>query len=399
MKTLYIDCGRGAAGDMLAAALLELLPDPAAFVSDLNALGIPGVTVSLERVQKCGITGSHFRVEVNRQEETPDRIPHGHSHSSMAHIEDQVFSLSLPTMVKLEVLAVYQLLAQAESKVHGVPVSDIHFHEVGTMDALVDITAVCWLMYRLKPDRIAASAVHVGGGTVRCAHGVLPVPAPATALLLEGIPTYGGSIPSELCTPTGAALLRHFVTAYGPQPVLTVERIGYGMGKKDFERANCLRCLLGEEPSGTSDTVLELKCNIDDMTGEALGFALEALLAAGALDAYTVPIGMKKSRPGVQLCVLCREGQREQMTGLLFRHTTTLGVREALCRRAVLTRREAVISTPYGPVGKKISAGFGVRREKYEYEDLARIAREQGKNLDWARAVCQEAEKHSSANQ
>jgi len=392
MKTLYIDCGMGAAGDMLAAALLELLPDPEEFIADLNDLGIPGVTVSLERSRKCGITGSHFRVEINGQEETPDAVLHGHTHSSMAHIEDHVFAFPLPTTVKLDILAVYQLIAQAESRVHGVPVSNIHFHEVGTMDALADITAVCWLMYRLKPERITASAVHVGSGTVRCAHGVLPVPAPATALLLEGVPTYGGSIPSELCTPTGAALLRHFVTAYGPQPVMTVERIGYGMGKKDFDRANCLRCLLGEETAEASDTVLELKCNIDDMTGESLGFAMETLLDAGALDVYTVPIGMKKSRPGVQLCVLCREGQREAMARLLFRHTTTLGVRETLCRRSVLTRREAVVSTPYGPVHKKMSAGFGIRREKYEYEDLARIAREQGQSLDWARTVCKKAD-------
>lgn len=249
MKTLYIDCGMGAAGDMLSAALLELLPDPEGFVERLNSLGIPGVHVTREKAVKCGITGTHLRVEIHGQEEgeAAHGHPHHHSHSGMEEIEHLMGKLPIPTMVKLDVLAVYRLIAQAESKVHGVPVSQVHFHEVGAMDAVADITAVCLLLRELDPDRIVASAVHVGSGTVRCAHGVLPVPAPATARILEGVPIYGGEVRGELCTPTGAALLKHFATDFCPMPLMRLEKTGYGMGKKDFgDRANCVRAMIGE---------------------------------------------------------------------------------------------------------------------------------------------------------
>ena len=383
MKTLYIDCGMGAAGDMLSAALLELLPDPERFVERLNSLGIPGVHVTREKAVKCGITGTHLRVEIHGQEEgeAAHGHPHHHSHSGMEEIEHLVGKLPIPTMVKLDVLAVYRLIAQAESKVHGVPVSQVHFHEVGAMDAVADITAVCLLLRELDPDRIVASAVHVGSGTVRCAHGILPVPAPATADLLRGIPIYSGEISGELCTPTGAALLKHFVTEFGPMPSMEVDAIGYGMGKKDFPRANCVRVLLGKTPD-REDRIVKLECNVDDMTGEALGFALERLMELGALDVFTIPIGMKKSRPGTLLCVLCRAEDKERMTAALFRHTTTLGVREQDCRRSVLQRRVETVDSPYGPVRKKVSTGYGVRREKYENADLVKIAREQDMSLE-----------------
>lgn len=377
MKTLYIDCGMGAAGDMLTAALLELLPDRDAFVEELNGLGIPGVHFSPEPSEKCGITGTHMRVTVHGLEEGSD---HHHHHGSMSDIRDIVSGLPIPTMVKLDILAVYEEIAQAESHVHGVPVAQIHFHEVGTLDAIADVTAVCLLLHRLNPDRILSSPVHVGSGQVRCAHGILPVPAPATAYLLREIPIYGGSIEGELCTPTGAALLKHFVTEFGDMPVMKVNAIGYGMGKKDFPRANCLRCLLGETED-PGDRILELRCNVDDMTGEAIGFALEQLLKLGALDAFTVPIGMKKSRPGVLISVLCRETQRKDMVRLLFRHTSTLGIREYLCNRYTLNRRSETVDTPYGAVRKKVSSGYGVHREKYEYDDLAKIAAEQNLSL------------------
>ena len=378
MKTLYLDCGMGAAGDMLTAALLELLPEKDAFVEELNALGIPGVRFSAEKSIKCGITGTHMQVTVNGEEESDHS--HHHSHGAMSDIRAIVNGLPIPTMVKLDILAVYEEIAQAESHVHGVPVSQIHFHEVGTMDAVADVTAVCLLLHRLDVDRIVASPVHVGSGQVCCAHGILPVPAPATAYLLRDIPIYGGEIPGELCTPTGAALLKHFAASFGELPVMKVHSIGYGMGKKDFPRANCVRALLGETKD-PGDGIVELRCNIDDMTGEAIGFALEQLLSQGALDAFTVPIGMKKSRPGVLITVLCREAQKDAMTGLLFRHTTTLGIREFPCSRCTLSRTVESVSTPYGTVRKKISAGYGVRREKYEYDDLSRIAREQGVSL------------------
>lgn len=376
MKTLYLDCSMGAAGDMLTAALLELLPDRDAFVEELNALGIPGVGFSAEKCEKCGILGTHMAVTVYGEEESD----HPHHHGHLGDIRGIVSSLPIPTMVKLDILSVYEEIAQAESHVHGVPVEQIHFHEVGTMDAIADVTAVCLLLHRLAPDKIIVSPVHVGSGQVRCAHGILPVPAPATAYLLRGIPIYGGSIAGELCTPTGAALIKHFATEFGEMPVMTVSAIGYGMGKKEFPRANCVRALLGESED-PADVIVELRCNVDDMTGEAIGFALDQLLGSGALDAFTVPIGMKKSRPGVLITVLCREDRKDTMIRLLLKHTTTLGVREFPCQRYTLNRTVETVDTPYGPIRKKVSSGYGVRREKYEYEDLSKIAREQGLSI------------------
>lgn len=372
MRTIYLDCGMGAAGDMLTAALLELMPNQDAFVEELNGLGIPGIRFTAEKCEKCGIFGTHMKVTVLGEEEDD----HHHHHGHLADIRGIVSGLPLPTMVKLDILAVYEEIAQAESHVHGVPVEHIHFHEVGTMDAIADVTAVCLLLHRLAPDKIIVSPVHVGSGQVRCAHGILPVPAPATAYLLRGIPIYGGSIDGELCTPTGAALLKHFATEFGQMPVMKVQAIGYGMGRKDFPRANCVRALLGETEAPI-DAIVELRCNVDDMTGEAIGFALEQLLGSGALDAFTVPVGMKKSRPGVLITVLCREEKKEAMVHLLLKHTTTLGVREFPCRRYALSRTMEVVNTPFGPVRKKVSSGYGVRREKLEYDDLAKIAKEQ----------------------
>lgn len=372
MRTIYLDCGMGAAGDMLTAALLELMPNQDAFVEELNGLGIPGIRFTAEKCEKCGILGTHMKVTIHGEEEDD----HHHHHGHLADIRGIVSGLPLPTIVKLDILAVYEEIAQAESHVHGVPVEHIHFHEVGTMDAIADVTAVCLLLHRLAPDKIIASPVHVGSGQVRCAHGILPVPAPATAYLLRGIPIYGGSIDGELCTPTGAALLRHFASEFGDMPVMKVHSIGYGMGKKDFPRANCVRALLGETEAPI-DAIVELRCNVDDMTGEAIGFALEQLLGSGALDAFTVPVGMKKSRPGVLITVLCREEKKEAMVHLLLKHTTTLGVREFPCRRYALSRTMEVVNTPFGPVRKKVSSGYGVRREKLEYDDLAKIAKEQ----------------------
>lgn len=220
----------------------------------------------------------------------------------------------------------------------------------------------------------------VGTGQVRCAHGLLPVPAPAAALLLQGVPIYGGDIQGELCTPTGAALLKHFVTRFGDMPVMRPCAVGYGCGQKDFPAANCLRAMLGEAEDG-GDSVVELSCNVDDMTGEELGFAMERLLEGGALDVYTVPIGMKKSRPGTLLRVMCAPADREGLCALLFRHTTTLGVRECALRRHVLQRQCLTLDTPLGPVRQKRASGYGVAREKYEFDDLAAIARERGIGL------------------
>lgn len=376
MRTLYIDCQMGAAGDMLSAALLELLPDPDGFLREINDLHIPGVQITRERAVKCGITGTHLCVSVNgTQESEHHHEHHDHHHGSLREIEHVLSHLEISKKIKYQVLAIYDRIAQAESEVHGVPVSQIHFHEVGAMDAVADILMTCLLMEKIAPEQVIVSPVHVGSGSVRCAHGILPVPAPATACLLRDVPIYSGSIVGELCTPTGAALLTEFATAFSAMPVMKTSAIGYGMGKKDFPQANCVRVLLGQtEDAG--DTVVELQCNLDDMTPETIGFAMEQLLQEGALDVYTTPIGMKKGRPGVLLTVLCRPNDKDAMVQALFKHTTTLGIRQQQFSRYTLQRRVETLQTPYGPVRKKISTGYGVVREKLEYEDLAEIARD-----------------------
>ena len=393
MKVIYLDCSMGAAGDMLMAALYELLDDKQAFLDTMRGLGLPGIEISAEPAVKCGITGTHMKVLVHGSEELDalhDHLhehAHEHSHDHEHHhhtelheIEHLMEHLSLPRAVRDDALAVYHRIAEAESKVHGRPVDQIHFHEVGTLDALADVVGVCLLMHLLAPEKVYASSVHVGCGQVKCAHGILPVPAPATALLLAGVPIYGGAIQGELCTPTGAALLTHFVTKFGELPAMRLLKSGYGMGTKDFPAANCVRAMLGEQDAPTEE-ILELSCNLDDCTGEAIGFAMERLLDAGALDVYWTSVGMKKNRPGILLTCMCRPLDREKMVELLFRHTTTLGVRESAFRRYTLSRESKTIQTPDGDIRVKVSTGYGVAREKPEFEDLAKIARKTGKSL------------------
>ncbi|MCQ2597826.1 MAG: nickel pincer cofactor biosynthesis protein LarC [Treponema sp.] len=421
MKTLYIDCSMGAAGDMLTAALLELLEkdERENFLSKLNSMGLHGIEYKLEPSEKCGITGSHMTVLVHGQEEDESMHDnhhehehhhehedhhhelehhhehkdhhhdhehsheghHHHEHSSMDGIRHIVCDhLNISESVKKSVMDVYGIIAEAESKVHGKPVTEIHFHEVGSMDAVADVTAVCLLMETLGVEKVLASPVHVGSGTVKCAHGVLPVPAPATANILKDIPVYSGEIRGELCTPTGAALLKYFVSDFCPMPLMKVSKIGYGMGKKDFERVNCVRVMLGTTQE-KDDDVLELSCNLDDMTAEKIGFAMEKLFESGALDVYTVPVGMKKNRPGTLMRILCKEADKEKMVQEIFRHTTTNGIRQARLERYVLNRKMETIETEWGPVRNKIVSGYGTERSKLEYEDLARIARETGMSI------------------
>ncbi|WP_026660775.1 nickel pincer cofactor biosynthesis protein LarC [Butyrivibrio sp. AC2005] len=422
MKTLYIECKMGVAGDMLSAALLELCDNREEMMNMLSEMEIPGVTFSLEKSEKCGIVGSHLAVKVNGEEEVSEDVDHEHSHEydhshehkhnhehehnhehshehdhdhahthshhhrHLSDIEDIVRKLNIPESVKSDIMNVYKLIAEAESKVHGREVTEVHFHEVGTMDAIADIAAACLIMHELAPQKVIASPIHVGSGQVKCAHGILPVPAPATALLLNGIPSYSGDVKGELCTPTGAALIKYFADGFGSQPVMSVEKIGYGMGKKDFAQANCVRTMLGncddEASDELTDVISELVCNLDDMTPEAIGFATERLMEEGALDVFTTPIGMKKNRPGTMLTVLCKENQKQEFVRKIFKHTTTIGIRENLCKRYILHREEKVVNTPDGEIRVKEVSGYGVMREKKEYEDLARIARSKGTALE-----------------
>lgn len=403
MKTLYIECAMGAAGDMLSAALYELLPEKEKFIEKLNSIGLENVTVNAEKSVKCGIGGTHFSVRINGEEEGHEHHhehehehehhhehqhehehhhdhEHHHHHSSMNDIEHIVDSLKISDDVKKDVMAVYKQIAEAESHAHGVPVTDIHFHEVGTMDAVADITAVCMLMNELAPDRVIVSPVNVGKGHVHCAHGILPVPAPATAHILMGVPTYSGHISGELCTPTGAALLKHFADKFGDMPAMAVSAIGYGMGKKDFEAANCVRAFIGEENT-SDDNMYEICCNVDDMTAEAIAYAVNKLFTV-CNDVYTVPVGMKKSRMGTMICALCSGENREAAVRLMLRHTSTIGVRERVIKRYIMDRTIETEETVFGNVRKKCSAGYGAEKSKYEFDDISRIADENDMSID-----------------
>ena len=384
MKLLYLECNMGAAGDMLAAALLELLPEPEQFWESVRRISLPGVETTAHPVEKCGIAGTAVDVLIHGDTEgTVNRDLMQKHDLHFSDIRKILGSANLPPKVLHDTLAVYQLLAQAESHVHGIPVEQVHFHEVGMLDAIADIVHVCLLLYLLAPDKIVVSPVNVGSGQVCCQHGILPVPAPATAYLLCGIPTYSNDIRGELCTPTGAALLSYFGTEFGEQPVMNVEQIGYGMGKKDFPVVNCVRAFWGESFDNmlNMDIVMELSCNLDDMTPEAIAFATEILFKEGALDVFTTPVYMKKNRPAIMLTCLCRSEKKDYMTELLFKHTSTLGVREKLCYRSVLKRKEETVETKWGSMRVKCSEGYGVRRYKAEFDDLEIIAQKENLSL------------------
>lgn len=379
MRTLYIDCSMGCAGDMLTAALLELHPDKDDFLSRMNAALGGKAVLSASPDSKCGLRGTHVTVLINGDEEG-EKTHHHHEHTSITEIMAFIDLVPLDEAIRVNAKKVYSIIAEAESRVHGHPMENVHFHEVGSLDALADVLSVCTLMHELAPERILASEVNVGSGTVRCAHGVLPVPAPATELILRGVPIYSGQIRSELCTPTGAALLKYFVRKFGAMPTMQIENAGCGTGKKNFECANVVRAFIGET-TDEGDRIIELACNLDDMTPEELSFAMEELFSLGALDVYFTNIGMKKSRPGVKLTCMCRERQRKQMLECIFKHTTTLGVREYVCKRYELGRSEKTVRTLDGEVRVKISSGYGAVREKAEYEDLAALARKSGKTI------------------
>ncbi len=390
MRTLYIECNMGAAGDMLLAALYELLEDKSAFLDTMNGLGLPGVHLEAVPGTTCGIAGTHMRVTVHGEEEHEPAAGHDHAHphehahahahhhATPGHIAEIIDGLTLPDAAKQHARSVYDAIAAAEAKAHGCPVGDVHYHEVGALDAVADVTGVCYALHLLQPERVVVSPIHVGSGTVRCAHGVMPVPAPATANLLTGVPIYGGAVQGELCTPTGAALLTHFAASFGPMPVMSVEAAGVGIGTKTFEQANCVRAFLGETADETNGEIVELVCNIDDMTPEALAFASARLLDLGALDVYTVPGTMKKGRPGHVLTVLCRREQEGEMARQVLAQTTTNGLRVRRCGKYFLTPGAGEAATQWGPVRVKWARGFGVTHCKPEYDDVARLAREHG---------------------
>ena len=398
-KILYIDCGMGAAGDMLSAALYELLDDPLKekYIEEVNSAGIEGVSVTAKPDTKAGIAGTHMSVLIDGEEEQSvdhhhdhdhehehghehhhdhdhdhdhHHDHHHHHHASMADVDAIIDKTSFSDKVKADAKAVYRLIAAAESRAHGKNVSEIHFHEVGMKDAIADVLGTCRLMEMISPDMVLASPLRTGFGEVKCAHGIVPVPAPATAYLLEGIPSYAGDIRGEMLTPTGAALLKYYVKDYINPPLMIPEKVGYGCGTREFERANCDRAIIGH----TTNHITELSANIDDMTGEELGFAADIMRKAGALEVFTTPVFMKKNRPGYILTVLCLAEDEVPIRNLFFKHTSTWGIRRRDVERYCMNTRIETRDTSSGPVRFKIGEGFGITRTKPEYEDIAAIA-------------------------
>lgn len=385
MKTVYFDCSMGASAEMLAAALLEICPEQDKIIKCLNELELPGVTFMEEQAVRGGIKGTCMAIQVN-------------SEMNVGNLEElfafRLESLKLPQTVKNDIQAVYHLIDQAECAV-GSRAEDskrsYHFFDSEMAAAI----AVCFLLHELALEWITASDIAVGSGLVQDVNGnFYPVPLPATAWILQGIPTYGGQISGECCTVAGAALLRYFVQKFGSQPRMCVKQIGYGFRDQKStqkaavtdtdeqeQRKNTLMRAMWGETEERRDSVLELSCNLDDMTPERIGFAMEELFQAGALDVYTTPIGMKKNRPAVLFTCMCRTEHREKMIELLFRHTTTLGIREHICNRYILNRSIEKVETEYGSVRVKHVSGWGTEREKAEYDDLVRIAREHDLSL------------------
>lgn len=407
----------GAAGDMLAGALVSLLSkeEQESFIKMINNIGVDGVKVSLSDDAKCGIVGKHFKVEIDGVEEHSHDVhehehhheheqEHGHHHEhgdghndndnhGHHHHGTDPFPKELETVAEKldcpnDIQKVYELLAEAEAKVHGKDVSEIHFHEVGMKDALIDIASVVYLMNKLKVDKVVVSPVNVGFGKVKCAHGILPVPAPATAELVKEIPTYAGRFEGELLTPTGAALLKYYADEFSYQPLMNVIKCGYGTGNKNFESANVVKAVLGEVTDELiSENVIELNCNVDDMSAEDMAYATKALIENGAKDAFVTPVIMKKGRSGMLLTVLCSAIDKERFVSLIFKHTSTIGIRVKETERIILNRHEETVHTKLGDVRVKYSEGYGVKREKPEFEDLRKLAEENNISVAEARKI------------
>ena len=405
----------GAAGDMLAGALVSLLSkeEQESFIKMINNIGVDGVKVSLSDDAKCGIVGKHFKVEIDGVEEHSHDVhehehhheheqEHGHHHEHHHHGKgpfpkeleavtekfNNILADDVAIVGQSDIKGVYELLAEAEAKVHGKDVSEIHFHEVGMKDALIDIASVVYLMNKLKVDKVVVSPVNVGFGKVKCAHGILPVPAPATAELVKGIPTYAGRFEGELLTPTGAALLKYYADEFSYQPLMNVIKCGYGTGNKNFESANVVKAVLGEVIDELiSENVIELNCNVDDMSAEDMAYATKALIENGAKDAFVTPVIMKKGRSGMLLTVLCSAIDKERFVSLIFKHTSTIGIRVKETERIILNRHEETVHTKLGDVRVKYSEGYGVKREKPEFEDLRKLAEENNISVAEARKI------------
>jgi hypothetical protein len=383
MRTLYLDCFSGASGDMFLGALIDCGLDFELLKAELARLGVTGYELSLERVDRSGISASKFDVHLAPHHEHHHDHDHSHHHHhhhgeepnlkseisnlesehshhrSLTEIKHIIASSSLSDRIKERATAIFQRIGEAESKIHNIPIETVHFHEVGAIDSIVDIVGAVIGLEAMQIDCILSSALHVGAGSFRCAHGIYPVPGPATAELLKGVPMYSKDIQGELVTPTGAAIISTLAAGFGPMPMMKVEKIGYGAGTKTFPKfPNVLRAIIGElaeDADHTPDLITVIEANIDDMSAQVFGHVMEQAMNAGALDLFYTPVQMKKNRPGVLLTLLAKPEDRGRMCDLLFRETTTLGVRYRNEQREILQREFLTVETDYGPIGIKLA--------------------------------------------
>jgi hypothetical protein len=381
MKLAYFDCFSGISGDMTLGALVGAGCSVERLRTELEGLQVPGWELKAEKVWKNGMAATYVTVKTEDQSK----------HRSLAAILEILEKSHLAPAVRDQAGAIFQKLGEAEARVHDVPVEKIHFHEVGAIDAIVDIVGACIGFYTLGIEKFACSALNVGGGTAKMAHGVLPVPAPATANLLQGKPTYSNGVQKELVTPTGAAIVATLCEDFGPQPAMSVSAIGYGAGTADLEgQPNVLRIMIGEAVSetkgaqagvpvlhGFDEEIAVIEANLDDMNPQIYGYFLEKALGAGALDVYTTPVQMKKNRPGTLLTVLCKPGNTDALMELIFAETTTFGARSYRAQRRVLPREWITVATSLGAVRVKVSRVNGsIRHAVPEYEDCRKLAEE-----------------------
>jgi uncharacterized protein (TIGR00299 family) protein len=386
-KILYFDCFNGASGDMVLGALLDAGLPLSELESALGSLMIPGYHLSADRVMRAGLSATKFRlherevrqeVHAHSHDESAEPRAHG-DHRSLADILALIDKSALSDNGRRRATALFRRLAEAEAAIHQMPVEQVHLHEVGALDSIIDIVGSVFGLEWFGADRILSSPLNVGGGTVRSAHGVFPVPAPATLRLLEGVPVYSSGVQMEMVTPTGALLITGHASGYGPLPSMMVRRIGYGAGDRDMaETPNVLRIMVGEDETGALvQRVVTLECEIDDMNPQIFGVLMDRLYVAGALEVFYTAVQMKKNRPGTLLTVVAPPDRRDQLTGIVFRETTTIGLRYQEVARACLEREIVVVETPVGPVRFKIARrGTDVLNASPEFDDCARLAAE-----------------------
>ena len=383
MRVAHFDCFSGISGDMTLAALVDIGVDREALCAGIASLGLP-IEVSIEKVRKGGFASTF--VQVNAPEES--------THRFLPEIEQILSRGALSVSQRDLAMRIFQRLAKAEAAAHGMPIEKVHFHEVGALDSIADIAGAAIGLDLLGVEHFSSRPVPTGHGMVKCAHGLMPIPTPATAELLKGVPLSPSSIKAELTTPTGAAILTTVVQEWTDEPAMTIERIGQGAGRREFDdQPNLLRLFVGTRAEAkTSDWVWVLETNLDDVPAETVGYVYERLFAAGALDVFTTPIYMKKNRPAMLLTVLAGEAGLLAMEEILFRETMTLGIRKYRASRSILPRRAETVATPWGPVSGKV-AWFRQEQPVFspEHEDCARIAREQGLPLRQVQEVAQRA--------